>query len=240
MPLKQCTRCKVTRGLSEFNKRESSQDRLYPQCKTCTKELSAEYRKKNPDAMKEWRDKNKKHVKEYDKKYREENKLIIADKKAIYDKEYRKENKIRIAKSSQIIRLRNIDKKAAYDRKYVQENKQLLAEKRAAYYLRNKQKRKEYYDEWYKQNEYKVYANNKKYSNAKRKAAPHWLTQGQIKQMELLYKDRQLIENITGVRYDIDHIVPLGGKAVCGLHVPWNLQILTRAENSAKRNKLIV
>jgi 5-methylcytosine-specific restriction endonuclease McrA len=41
----------------------------------------------------------------------------------------------------------------------------------------------------------------------------------------------------TGVAHVLDHIVPLNHSLVCGLTVPWNLQIITKFENDQKGNK---
>ena len=68
-------------------------------------------------------------------------------------------------------------------------------------------------------------------------ATPKWLTYTQKKEIRSLYIIAQTSTKITGVKYVVDHIVPLVGDTVCGLHVPWNLQIMTQEDNLLKSNK---
>lgn len=94
-------------------------------------------------------------------------------------------------------------------------------------------------------------AENKKYHNpvnklaigAKRRATkinatPKWLTKQQLHEMKLIYATRLNITRKTGITHHVDHIVPLNHPEVCGLHVPWNLRVITEEENVAKSNSL--
>ncbi len=69
------------------------------------------------------------------------------------------------------------------------------------------------------------------YRAKRRLASPKWLTKEQKDKMKALYKSAKEL-NLT-----VDHIVPVNGENVSGLHVPWNLQLLTLEENSKKSNK---
>ena len=66
------------------------------------------------------------------------------------------------------------------------------------------------------------------------RATPKWADRAAIK---VVYDQCAETTQRTGIRHEVDHIVPLKGKRVCGLHVHWNLRVITRAENGAKSNR---
>jgi hypothetical protein len=51
-----------------------------------------------------------------------------------------------------------------------------------------------------------------------------------------IYKTKKEMQEQFGVKLNIDHIIPINGKNVCGLHVPWNMRITTEKFNKSKRN----
>ncbi len=72
-----------------------------------------------------------------------------------------------------------------------------------------------------------------------RNATPQWLTAQQKIEIRHLYQIAITMSKTTGERYVVDHIVPLISDEVCGLHVPWNLRVITQEENLKKSNKLL-
>jgi 5-methylcytosine-specific restriction endonuclease McrA len=73
-----------------------------------------------------------------------------------------------------------------------------------------------------------------------RDATPKWLTAEQKMEIRLKYRLAIELSRKLGVPYAVDHIIPLQGEDVCGLHVPWNMEVITQDENLKKSNKLVV
>ena len=72
-----------------------------------------------------------------------------------------------------------------------------------------------------------------------RQATPKWLSAEQKMEIRLKYRLAIELSRRTGIRHAVDHMVPLQGENVCGLHVPWNLEVITQDENLKKSNKLV-
>jgi len=90
---------------------------------------------------------------------------------------------------------------------------------------------------WKTNNPVQVLADNKVRRRKHRQATPPWLTRKQKGEIRQLYQIAITMSRTTGEPYVVDHIIPLRGNEVCGLHVPWNLRVVTREENLKKSNK---
>lgn len=131
------------------------------------------------------------------------------------------------------------DKIKEYKAKYYQENKERLSKKSAEVYQKNKEAIKKRIAAWKKNNPAKVNAGCMLRHAIKLKGTPVWLTADHKWMIEQAYELAKLREKVCGGVWHVDHIIPLRGKTVCGLHVPWNLQVITREENCKKHNKLV-
>lgn len=69
-----------------------------------------------------------------------------------------------------------------------------------------------------------------------KQATPNWLSELDRLFIKEIYHLAVLRSEELGIDFDVDHIVPLHGKTVCGLHVPSNLQLLPRSQNISKKN----
>lgn len=152
--------------------------------------------------------------------YYEKNKELIIAKSAIWaknNKEKRRiirkkwrDNNIDLARQiERASREKHKDKKAAYQIKYREENPGLAASYCAS--------RRTY----------------------KMERTPKWLTETQLKEIEEFYVLAKELQWLSEAPLEVDHIIPLKGELVSGLHVPWNLQILTKPLNCKKSNKLV-
>ena len=102
---------------------------------------------------------------------------------------------------------------------------------------RSNEQRQTYRKTWKLRHPDEVKASTKHRRGKHKQATPPWLNADHKNQIRQFYLDAMAATRVTGVAYVVDHIVPLRGDNVSGLHVPWNLRVVTRTENLAKSNK---
>ena len=77
------------------------------------------------------------------------------------------------------------------------------------------------------------------YYYERRKRYIKWLSKEDRIKIGEIYKKAADLTKSTGIKHEVDHIIPLKGENVSGLHVPSNLRIITKIENRKKYNKFI-
>lgn len=135
---------------------------------------------------------------------------------------------------------RHKDAERARSRAYVPTEEQRAAKRarEAARYRANAElraKRIAALSAWKTANPAKVAANVRGRQARLLSATPAWANKAAIDAIYQLARDAT---ELTGVEHEVDHIVPLKGRNVCGLHVENNLQVLTKADNRKKGNRL--
>ena len=186
-------------------------------CKVCTYEKNKANRLANPDSRKA----------EYARLRERKGFMTMAEYTA-----KRNENPKGRKATNKDYWLRNKDKIAAYAKQYEQKNKERIADRKAKTLV----ERREVKRLWRKNNLGLVLANCAKRRAAKLKRTPAWLTSFDRLKMKCYYQVAAMRSRESGEHWHVDHIIPLQGKNVCGLHVPSNLQIIPAIENMRKNN----
>lgn len=209
--IKLCSKCGESKSPNEFHKRKDSPDGLRKECKICMNKKSLNYYNENKTSL------------------------------TLYKRNYYSENLEKVKKSQ---------------KKYYNKNKDKFKQKCKNYYIANIDSIKETNRKYYKHNSNRICERMRKYNktdegiiisrnlSAKRRAAkkqrtPKWLTESDWLKIKDIYKQARELEKLDGIKRHVDHIIPLQGNKVSGLHVPSNLQILTAEENMKKHNNYL-
>lgn len=233
-----CTKCEEDKPLTEYSRRRRSPTSEYThltQCKECIRARDRAKYEADPEpkkaARQRYADVNRDSINANSKVYRETNRDRINVRAAGYragnrgvlnqrsKTRYEQADKAKIAARKQVYRLANIDTIRAKQQEWDAANRDKVHDQ----YLRN-----------YARNKGTFIKNALKRSKIKAQAIPKWFDNDAV---NAIYIEAQRLTQEYGIQYHVDHIVPLNGKKVCGLHIFDNLQILTAEENLRKSNK---
>lgn len=162
-------------------------------------------------------------------------KYICKPCEAIKAQRYRERNRSTYLESQNSYRLRNLDAKRARHKHWSEKNKSKLAALSATRRTKDPEKARAYVRSWMRENPEKAAMYAMRYRTGRTIATPAWANQSKIR---AIYQLSIALSSLHGVPFHVDHIVPLQGETVCGLHVENNLEILASTDNIKKSNKV--
>lgn len=251
-----CRTCSLDKPENEYGILSRAKDGRASACKPCSRAAVALSKIAHPETakrsnnspaakarVKRFHDKSPEKSKEYWKtNYAKNKKTILARARN------NPQTKIRCRENY----LKNRDKIIARSSQYQKDNKDKVnANHRAGYcptkvsgyyqtYIAkegNREKKNKASNLWSKANAGKVNESTARRRATKLNATPAWADKWLIAQIYELARDRT---DVTGVKFNVDHIIPLRSDTVCGLHVENNLQVITAYENRSKSNSFEV
>lgn len=207
---KVCKKCKIEKELEEFHRDSKMSSGHGSVCKICVKELGKIYRSKNRERLLL-----------SNKEYRTANLETVRAKDRERSKKKWKFNREHVSKQAS---------------EYYKRHKVEILQKAKKYRESNREEVNLRVREWRLVNKHVTRTYSKVRELKERRALPAWANLEKIKD---IYKDRQLLSEMTGIEHHVDHIIPLRGKLVSGLHVENNLRIIPAIENLSKNNQFL-
>jgi hypothetical protein len=149
------------------------------------------------------------------------------------------------------IMARDLENAKRLKKEWYERNKELTKERARAWHLanpekvskknikhkhKNKDRLNKYNREWFANNKDKRAAYQGKRKAAQLQRTPKWLTESELRMIEAKYSLAAMLTRETGTPYHVDHIIPLQGKKVSGLHVFSNLRVIPGTDNVKKSN----
>jgi hypothetical protein len=157
-----------------------------------------------------------------------------------YQRQYRLANKKKASLYQKEYRLKNQEKLLAYKKAWDLNNQDKVKANGKNRYIVKKEDIKIYVSLYKKANPAKVIAWGAKRKAAKIQRTPKWLTSQDFERIETQYRLAEILTRLHNEPWHVDHIIPLQGKLVSGLHVPSNLQVLKGSENCSKQNNFVL
>lgn len=234
-----CIQCNVTKQQEEMSKVCGKGLKFYSRCKLCSKENDKKRKS-------QWFQKNKDKIQLKNKENYIENKDSYVKKNKDYYEKNKKEHNIKTKRYYE----QNKEKLLAKQKEYAKNKKPTKKIYDAEYNIKIYQRRKTYRElnkekirislkNWRENNKDRCRLLKSLHKKKRKQHVPKWLTEDHKQQIFEFYKQARKLSEDTNIPHEVDHIIPLKGKTVSGLHVPWNLQVLTKIENANKTNKLL-
>jgi len=210
--MKICNKCGEVKPLSEFNRNKKCRGGYLTVCKACNKRLRQDLEHASPEMYERRLARVRAH--------KAGNRDHIRSTKAIWD----------VANRAHI---------QEYNKDSYASDPEGRRERSRLHRQKHPDRVKESWSKWAKSN-HEAYRAIRNKANAKRRAAEISATVpwADMQKISRLYGEAMRLTAETGIPRHVDHIVPLRGVNVCGLHWEGNLQVLTAAENIRKSNKM--
>lgn len=130
--------------------------------------------------------------------------------------------------------VRDPQKAREYWASYYGDHRDELLNKKRVYHAENMDRVSERSKKWRKNNPSSVKDASVRHRMRRKKAIPPWAN---LKLIDLFYAQARYKSDLTGVPHEVDHIIPVSGKTVCGLHCEQNMRVITSEENKHKSNR---